>query len=423
MANPRFSIVIPTRQRHATLKYAIESCLAQEIEDYEVVVCDNYSSAETKQVVDEFASPHIRYVRAEQSLSMQDNWNLAYNSSMGDWVVFIGDDDGFMPFGLRQLDLALKRHPHVKAVRWNYATYTWPDIIIPEYANYLQLCLLRHETVLDSKATIKGVLSGRLNANQLPNLYHSAVSREILEKIKARAGVVFAGFHPDTYTSFAVAYFSQAHLSLTLPISIAGFSGASNNVAFSFARRKHEYADKHRNENAVHGLTMHPWVPDLPTLVSVLADSFLLAKHDLFPDDPGIVFDRKLFAERLLREMPIDDLSEWPEGVAEIRRTLEDDPALLPWFDVLAKKIVPKVLARDHLRPATMGYVNGVLHIDTKPCGVTEVAGAARLGGGILNYDRDDLPFDIKRLIAERERRWPKFAAGVKRRAAHLFGR
>jgi glycosyltransferase involved in cell wall biosynthesis len=415
MSNPRFSIVIPTRERHETLKYAIESCLAQDFEDYEVVVCDNYSSASTKQVVDEFASPHIRYFRSEKPLSMQDNWNLAFTHSTGDWVIFIGDDDGLLPFGLRQLDLALKRHPDVKAVRWNYAVYTWPNIIVPEYANYLQLCLLRHEAVLDSRATIKGVLQGNVGANLLPNLYHSAVSREVLEDIKRRTGVVFAGFHPDTYTSFGVAYLTKRHLSLTIPISVAGFSGSSNNVAFSFMRRKHQYAANLPAENAAYGLRINPWVPDLPTLLAVLADSFLLAKRDLFPNDSNIIFDRKLFAERFLKEMPIDDLSEWPAGVAEIRRSLEDDPGLLSWFDELVPKVPPKVLARDALCPEILGYRDGVLHIDTKKCGVTEVAGAARLAAGILNYDRDDVALDIRRLVAEGERPWPRLKTRLKK--------
>ena len=35
---PRFSIVIPTRQRHQTLGYAIQSVLFQNYPDFEVVV-------------------------------------------------------------------------------------------------------------------------------------------------------------------------------------------------------------------------------------------------------------------------------------------------------------------------------------------------------------------------------------------------
>ena len=396
MANPKFSIVIPTRERHETLKFALQTCVEQEFDDYEIVVCDNHSSEATKQVVDAFDSPRIRYHRSDRPLSMQDNWNLAYSLTRGDWITFIGDDDGILPFGLRQLDLALKRHD-VQAVRWNYAVYSWPTIIDTKLANYLQICTARQESVIDSRALINDVLNARCAANLLPNVYHSCVSRKILDQIRDRSGAVFSGFHPDTYTSFGVAYLANRHLSLTLPISCSGFSGSSNNIAFSFVRRKHDIAERQQAENAEHGLHLHPWIADLPTLWAVLGDSFLRSKNDIFPHDRHLVFDRKFFAERFLREMPIDEVSEWPVGVTEIRRSLEDDPALLAWFDKLAGTVKPRIRPRDQFRPRRLGPNGDYLHIDTSKCQVADVVGATRLAAAILNYDRDDLDIRLIR--------------------------
>lgn len=56
MKEPRFSVVIPTRERADTLRFALQTCLDQDFEDYEIVVCDNCSSPATKNVVDSFAS-------------------------------------------------------------------------------------------------------------------------------------------------------------------------------------------------------------------------------------------------------------------------------------------------------------------------------------------------------------------------------
>lgn len=61
MANPKFSIVMPTRERPETSKYTLETRLTQEVDDYEIVVADNCSSASTKDVVNAFGSPRIRY--------------------------------------------------------------------------------------------------------------------------------------------------------------------------------------------------------------------------------------------------------------------------------------------------------------------------------------------------------------------------
>ena len=44
---PRFSIVMPTRNRAALLPWAIRSALEQRFDDFEVVVSDNASSDRT----------------------------------------------------------------------------------------------------------------------------------------------------------------------------------------------------------------------------------------------------------------------------------------------------------------------------------------------------------------------------------------
>ena len=57
----RFSIVIPTRERHETLGSTLQTVLTQDFDDYEIVVSDNFSSPETKLVVDSFNSDKIKY--------------------------------------------------------------------------------------------------------------------------------------------------------------------------------------------------------------------------------------------------------------------------------------------------------------------------------------------------------------------------
>ena len=105
MSGPRFSVVIPTRERADTLRFALQTCLVQDYKDYEIVVCDNCSSAATKEVVDSFASPRIVYHRSPTPLSMGDNWNLAYRLTRGQYITYIGDDDGLMPYAFSQLML------------------------------------------------------------------------------------------------------------------------------------------------------------------------------------------------------------------------------------------------------------------------------------------------------------------------------
>ena len=52
MSRPRFSIVVPTRQRPHTLPYTLASILNQDHDSFEVIVADNASSSETRAVVE-----------------------------------------------------------------------------------------------------------------------------------------------------------------------------------------------------------------------------------------------------------------------------------------------------------------------------------------------------------------------------------
>ncbi|MGD9656931.1 MAG: glycosyltransferase family A protein [Methylocystis sp.] len=384
MNEVEFSLVVPTRERADTLRYTLLACLRQDFDSYEIVVCDNCSSPATRQVVEEIGSPKIIYRRAPEPLCMRDNWNLAYSLTRGKYVIYIGDDDSLMPFALSTLRGLFARQ-NVKAIRWDSAIYSWPNIARDDLANHLQIPLTRKVERIDGCKAMEEVLTGHAPATLLPNIYHGCVARQALEEIRATTGKVFESFHCDTYSSFAVAYIAGEYLSLSAPLSISGFSASSNHIAFSFLRSKHRIAATLRNENDAAGLRLHPSVPDLPSGFVCVADSFLRAKADLFPDDP-ISLDREAMVERFLLAPPIDDLDEWPSVETELRRSLSDDPALASWFEKRMENFTPQPSPRDSYRPDLEGIHVQRLFLDTSKYGVTDIAGATRLSTRLLGY-------------------------------------
>lgn len=384
MTTPRFSVVIPTRERADTLYFALRACLEQDFDDYEIVVCDNCSSPATRQVVEEIGSPKIIYHRAPEILCMRDNWNLAYSLTRGEYITYIGDDDSLMPFAFSTLH-GLFASQNVKAIRWDAAIYSWPNIARDDLANHLQIPLTRKVERIDGRKAMEEVLAGRAPATLLPNIYHGCVAREVLEQIRATTGKVFESFHCDTYSSFAVAYLAKEHLSLSAPLSISGFSASSNHIAFTFLRSKHQNTQRLRNENDAAGLRLHPSVPDLPSGFVCVADSFLRAKADLFPNEP-ISLDRQAMVERFLLAPPIDDLDEWPYVETELRRSLSDDPTLLSWFEKRIENFTPRPSPRDSYRPNLEGIHVQRLFLDASKYGVTDIAGATRLASRLLGY-------------------------------------
>jgi len=177
---PRFSVVIPTRERPNTLRSALATCLNQEFDDYEILVCDNGTSAATRRVVDEIGSARLRYVRAPRALAMSDNWELAVSEARGEFILVLGDDDGLMPYALRELDALLTRLG-TSIVRWSAAFYTWPDVALAGDGDYLRLPMGRTIRTLDARTVIASVIRFEAPYVLLPMLYNAAVHRSLVD--------------------------------------------------------------------------------------------------------------------------------------------------------------------------------------------------------------------------------------------------
>jgi len=84
MTTPRFTVIIPTRERAATLRHCLATVTAQDFASLEILVSDNCSSDETAAVVAANGDPRIRYLNTGRRLSMSHNWEFAlgYRASL-----------------------------------------------------------------------------------------------------------------------------------------------------------------------------------------------------------------------------------------------------------------------------------------------------------------------------------------------------
>ena len=127
----RFSILLPTRNGGEFLHGAIASALDQNYADMEVVVSDNASDPETREVVSRFASdPRLKYVRLDTLVSVTDNWNHALRVSQGEYAILIGDDDCLLPGFFQTIHEAVERHDHPDCLTFNGFAFMFPRSIV-----------------------------------------------------------------------------------------------------------------------------------------------------------------------------------------------------------------------------------------------------------------------------------------------------
>jgi glycosyltransferase involved in cell wall biosynthesis len=97
MSKPFLSVVIPTHRRNAYLRKAIESVLAQEEVEKEIIVVDNGPSESTRALCGEYP---VTYVRQDPSgPSAARNLGVLY--AKGGLLAFLDDDDLWAPGSLK----------------------------------------------------------------------------------------------------------------------------------------------------------------------------------------------------------------------------------------------------------------------------------------------------------------------------------
>lgn len=102
--NPRVSVVIPTYERADLVGRAVDSALAQTVEDVEVIVVDDGSTDGTHEAVAAESDPRVRYLEHETNRGVSAARNTGIEAASGEYVAFLDSDDEWLPRKLeRQL--------------------------------------------------------------------------------------------------------------------------------------------------------------------------------------------------------------------------------------------------------------------------------------------------------------------------------
>ena len=97
---PLVSFGLPVYNPHKPyLRQLLDSLLAQDIQDLEVVISDNDSDNGTQEICEEYASrdPRVRYHRNPKNIGQIDNFNKVLELAQGKYFRWIGSDDWLEP--------------------------------------------------------------------------------------------------------------------------------------------------------------------------------------------------------------------------------------------------------------------------------------------------------------------------------------
>lgn len=108
-AAPVVSVIVPTFERRAYVRRAVESVLAQSFRDFELIVVDDGSSDGTEEAL-QGLDDRLRYLRRERG-GVEKARNFGTSEARGTLIAFLDDDDRWLPDHLAVVVEVFERNP------------------------------------------------------------------------------------------------------------------------------------------------------------------------------------------------------------------------------------------------------------------------------------------------------------------------
>ncbi len=289
---PLFTVVIPTRNRANVLQHTLRTCMMQDYEHLDVIVSDDDSTDDTREVVNNAAriDSRIRYVSPGRWVGMRDNFEFALRQAKPGYVIVLGGDDGLLPYGIGGMNGVL-RDTRMELLAWPAPVYSYPNV----RATNGQLMMYR------SRNVVKLVGSREFLHRQARNLHYlsdvespmcyvkGVASTKLIERVRSRSaqGRFYSCPTPDGYSGIVLAGEVSHYAFSGKPFSIFGLSSESQGLAYmsnvESAKKSSEMFFRKVSERPMHGeLASQPYSP----LITLMTVDYLLTARDL-PGWPG----------------------------------------------------------------------------------------------------------------------------------------
>lgn len=290
MAQKLLSIVVPTKNRYYYLKYLIRLIDSLHSDELELVIQDNSDdNSEFLDYLKEKSFDFIRYDYTKGQIPMSDNSDKAVLNSTGEYICFIGDDDGVTKYIINGVHWM--KDNGIEAVKSASFNYCWPDAPQGRSADIVYRPFSGNVQYLNPfDELIKVLNDGVQNRGNMPLAYHSVVSRAAMNRIYAKCGTYFPGNSPDISNAVALSLVVKKFAIVDVPWAYSGNSAYKGGGVFA-------------RGNAAPQITDIPWfrpspnkrwdkqIPRIAAGTMIWADSVLESLHNMGRDDLRSHFD------------------------------------------------------------------------------------------------------------------------------------
>jgi len=126
------SVVIPLYNKEPHIKKAIDSVLAQKVQDFEIIIVDDGSTDKSARVVKSLTDPRIRLIQQENA-GVSAARNRGIEEAKADLIAFLDADDEWTPGFLETVLRLREKYPQAGAYATAYSILKYGNIKPAKY--------------------------------------------------------------------------------------------------------------------------------------------------------------------------------------------------------------------------------------------------------------------------------------------------
>jgi glycosyltransferase involved in cell wall biosynthesis len=202
-----FSIIMPTYNRVHYIADAIQSVLVQSYKNWELIVVDDASTDNTKEIINEFLhkSQQIHYIKQDKNRGPSAARNVGISKARGEYIAFLDSDDIWHPEKLSQFMKLILKYPRGKLFYSDLRIFEGDEIMpktyfqqqeIPPMQGHISIHLIPFVPVLPSAVVIKKEVFHRIGL--FDEDVFVAEDIDIVSRIIKKYPIYFVGM-PLTY--------------------------------------------------------------------------------------------------------------------------------------------------------------------------------------------------------------------------------
>lgn len=153
---PKVSVIIPTYNNAQYVTQAVESALNQTYTDYEIIVVDDGSTDNTRDLLDDYRD-RLNYIYQEHK-GVSTARNLGIEKAKGELIAFLDADDYFLPEHLTEQIACLEKQPSLGMVSSGWQRVDKHGEILAESKPWQVLPKLNLETWLLSRPVLPSAI-------------------------------------------------------------------------------------------------------------------------------------------------------------------------------------------------------------------------------------------------------------------------